>query len=87
MKMTMFVDEALLARVMEAAGLHVIGIRNSRPSHGPLSPTHPWLSQLKWTVSRGILWPVSQTLYALSGGRLLCAPSFEIVAASRPGDR
>jgi 2-polyprenyl-3-methyl-5-hydroxy-6-metoxy-1,4-benzoquinol methylase len=74
-----------LRSLMEAAGLHVVGVRNSRPSHGPLSPAHPWLSQLKWTLSRGLVWPLSQTLYRISGGHLVSAPSFEMVATRRGG--
>lgn len=75
-----------LRGLMQAAGLSVIGVRNSRPSRGPLSPVHPWLSQLKWTVSRGVLWPLSQAVYHLTGGQAVCAPSFEIAARRRHGD-
>lgn len=71
--------------LMSAAGLRVVGVRNSRPSHGPLSPAHPWMSQLKWTVSRGVLWPTAQAVYALSGGHMVYAPSFEIAATRRQG--
>ncbi|UVT14214.1 MAG: class I SAM-dependent methyltransferase [Nitrospira sp.] len=73
-----------LTTLMERAGLSIISLRNSRPSRGPLSPVHPWVSRLKWTVSRTVLWPLSQTVYYVTSGRLLCAPSFEIVA-QRPG--
>jgi SAM-dependent methyltransferase len=74
-----------LRTLMETAGLRVIGVRNSRPSRGPLSSVHPWFSQLKWTMSRGLLWPLSQTVYYATGGQVLCAPSFEIVAQRREG--
>jgi 2-polyprenyl-3-methyl-5-hydroxy-6-metoxy-1,4-benzoquinol methylase len=73
--------------IMGAAGLRVLGVRNSRPSHGPLSPVHPWWSQTKWTLSRGLLWPLAQTLYAVTGGHVVCAPSFEIVATRASGPR
>jgi len=69
-----------LTTLMERAGLSIISLRNSRPSRGPLSPVHPWVSRLKWTVSRTVLWPLSQTMYYATSGRLVCAPSFEIVA-------
>ncbi|HWF60296.1 MAG TPA: class I SAM-dependent methyltransferase [Nitrospira sp.] len=75
-----------LKTLMASVGLKVISLRNSRPSRGPLSPVHPWFSRLKWTVSRTLLWPFSQTLYYATHGRILCAPSFEIVA-QQPGNR
>lgn len=74
-----------LKTLMQLVGLHIISLRNSRPSRGPLSPVHPWFSRLKWTVSRALLWPLTQTLYHVTGGRIVCAPSFEIVA-ERPGN-
>lgn len=72
-----------LRTLMGAAGLAVLDVRNSTPSRGPLSPTHPWLSQLKWTVSRGLVWPLSQAVFAMTGGRAVCAPSFEMTARRR----
>jgi 2-polyprenyl-3-methyl-5-hydroxy-6-metoxy-1,4-benzoquinol methylase len=69
-----------LTVLMEGAGLTVISLRNSKPSRGPLSPVHPWFSQLKWTLSRSVLWPLSQILYYGTRGRLVWAPSFEIIA-------
>ncbi len=74
-----------LKTLMASVGLKVISLRNSRPSRGPLSPVHPWFSRLKWTVGRTLLWPFSQTLYYATHGRLLCTPSFEIVA-QQPGN-
>jgi SAM-dependent methyltransferase len=74
-----------LKTLMEGVGLKIIGLRNSRPSRGPLSPVHPWFSRLKWTVSRTLLWPISQTVYYTTNGRIVCAPSFEIIA-QRPGN-
>lgn len=75
-----------LKTLMEHVGLHIISWRNSRPSRGPLSPVRPWFSRLKWTVSRALLWPLTQTVYHATGGRIVCAPSFEIVG-QRPGNR
>ncbi len=69
-----------LTVLMEGAGLTVISLRNSTPSRGPLSPVHPWFSQLKWTLSRLVLWPLSQLLYYVTRRRLVWAPSFEIIA-------
>ncbi len=74
-----------LKMLMASVGLKVVSLRNSRPSRGPLSPVHPWFSRLKWTVSRTLLWPFSQTLYYATNGRFICAPSFEILA-QRPGN-
>lgn len=74
-----------LKRLMERVGLKIVSLRNSRPSRGPLSPLHPWFSRLKWTASRVLLWPLTQTLYHATGGRILCAPSFEIIA-QQPGN-
>lgn len=76
-----------LRALMAGAGLRVIGVRNSRPSRGPLSPAHPWLSRLKWTLSRGVLWPVSQAVFAVTGGQVVCAPSFEMFAKRREAVR
>ncbi len=69
-----------LKPLMERVGLTIISLRNYRPSRGPLAPVHPWFSQLKWTVSRTLLWPIAQTVYYATNGRVVCAPSFEIVA-------
>ncbi|MBK9306362.1 MAG: class I SAM-dependent methyltransferase [Nitrospira sp.] len=69
-----------LTVLMEGAGLTVISLRNSTPSRGPLSPIHPWFSQVKWTLSRLALWPLSQFLYYVTRRRLVWAPSFEIIA-------
>jgi len=69
-----------LTVLMEGAGLTVISLRNSKPSRGPLSSVHPLMSQLKWTLSRSVLWPLSQSLYFMTRGRLVWAPSFEIIA-------
>jgi len=73
-----------LKALMERVGLTIISQHNSRPSRGPLSPVHPWFSRLKWTVSRTLLWPIAQTVYYATNGRVVCAPSFEMVA-QRPG--
>jgi cyclopropane fatty-acyl-phospholipid synthase-like methyltransferase len=72
-----------LKALMESVGLTIISVRNSRPSRGPLSPAHPWFSRLKWTVSRTVLWPITQTVYYATHGRIVCAPSFEIIAQRR----
>ena len=69
-----------LKALMESVGLTIISVRNSRPSRGPLSPAHPWFSRLKWTASRTVLWPITQTMYFATHGRIVCAPSFEIIA-------
>jgi hypothetical protein len=76
-----------LRNLMSSAGLRVLGARNSRPSRGPLSPAHPLWSRLKWTASRGLLWPIAQVLFAVTGGWAVWAPSFEIVARRLEGGR
>jgi 2-polyprenyl-3-methyl-5-hydroxy-6-metoxy-1,4-benzoquinol methylase len=73
-----------LITLLTTIGLTIISVRNSRPSRGPLSPVHPWLSRLKWAASRTLLWPLSQAMYYATNGRMVCAPSFEIIA-QRPG--
>jgi SAM-dependent methyltransferase len=72
-----------LRNLMEAAGLTVIGLRNSTPSRGPVSPAHRLCSRVKWTISRGLLWPAAQALYTATGGRMVYAPSFEMAARRR----
>lgn len=72
-----------LGTLIDAAGMTVISARNSKPSRGPVSVSHPWWSRAKWTMGRGLLWPAAQALYAATGGRVLCAPSFEIAARRR----
>ncbi|NGZ02616.1 MAG: hypothetical protein CV090_06165 [Nitrospira sp. WS238] len=72
-----------ITHLLEGAGLTVISLRNSVPSRGPLSPVHPWFSRFKWTISRSLLWPISQTIYYATNGRLVWAPSFEIIAQRR----
>jgi 2-polyprenyl-3-methyl-5-hydroxy-6-metoxy-1,4-benzoquinol methylase len=69
-----------LITLLTSIGLTIISVRNSRPSRGPLSPVHPWFSRLKWAASRALLWPFSQTIYYATNGRIVCAPSFEIIA-------
>jgi 2-polyprenyl-3-methyl-5-hydroxy-6-metoxy-1,4-benzoquinol methylase len=69
--------------LLETVGLTVISLRNSTPSRGPLSQAHPWFSRLKWTISRSVLWPLSQALYYATRGRIVWAPSFEIIARRR----
>lgn len=76
-----------LRGLMEAAGLTIISLRNSRPSRGPLSSVHPWFSRLKWTVSRALLWPLSQAAYYTTSGRIVWAPSFEIIAQRPRSER
>jgi hypothetical protein len=76
-----------LRHFMSLAGLRVLGVRNSRPSLGPLSPAHPLWSRVKWTASRWMLWPFAQVLFAVTGGRAVFAPSFEIVAQRQEDGR
>lgn len=76
-----------LARLLTSAGLHVVGLRNSRPSRGPLSPSHPWWSRMKWAASRTALWAFAQTMHYATNGRIVCAPSFEMIAQRPEHDK
>jgi 2-polyprenyl-3-methyl-5-hydroxy-6-metoxy-1,4-benzoquinol methylase len=76
-----------LTTLMTQVGLVIISVRNSRLSRGPLAPVHPWFSRMKWAVGRTLLWPLAQTLYYATDGRLVCAPSFEVVAQRPRSER
>lgn len=69
-----------LETLMQRVGLTILSLRNSRPSSGPVLPGHPWVSRLKWTIGRALVWPLCQAMYYATGGCIVRAPSFEIVA-------
>jgi SAM-dependent methyltransferase len=69
-----------LRSLLEKIGLHTIAIHNSVPSRGPLTPANPWMSRLKWRIGATAFWSCAEVLFKVSGGRMVWAPSFELIA-------
>ena len=69
-----------LRSLLKGLGLHTIAIHNSVPSRGPLSPANPWMSRLKWRIGATAFWSGAEMLYRITGGRMVWAPSFELIA-------
>jgi 2-polyprenyl-3-methyl-5-hydroxy-6-metoxy-1,4-benzoquinol methylase len=69
-----------LRSLLKGIGLHTIAIHNSVPSRGPLSPANPWMSRLKWRIGATAFWSGAEMLYKVTGGRMVWAPSFELIA-------
>jgi 2-polyprenyl-3-methyl-5-hydroxy-6-metoxy-1,4-benzoquinol methylase len=69
-----------LRSLLKGIGLHTIAIHNSVPSRGPLSPANPWASRLKWRIGATAFWSGAEMLYKVTGGRMVWAPSFELIA-------
>ena len=65
---------------LKGIGLHTIAIHNSVPSRGPLAPANPWMSRLKWRIGAMAFWSCAEMLYKVTGGRMVWAPSFELIA-------
>ena len=76
-----------LERHLRAVGLKPISIRNSRTSYGPVSSSERLLRRLAWRVGAAGLWGAAQTAYWLTGGRVILAPSFEVIAGRAEGTR
>lgn len=76
---------AALQALLAAHGFEVLALRNSAPSLGPVTGAHSWWRRLKWRVVGGGLALVAAMAYQLSGGRLIWAPSFEVVARKDGG--
>jgi 2-polyprenyl-3-methyl-5-hydroxy-6-metoxy-1,4-benzoquinol methylase len=74
-----------LRSLLEKIGLHTIAIHNSVPSRGPLTPANPWMSRLKWRIGATAFWSCAEVLYKVTGGRMVLAPSFELIAQRREG--
>jgi hypothetical protein len=66
-------------------GLAHHAIHNSVPSRGPLTPANPWMSRLKWRIGATAFWSFSEALYKVTGGRMVWAPSFELIARRSEG--
>ena len=74
-----------LRRLIEASGFEVISLRNSAPSLGPVTSANSRGRRLKWRVVGRGLSMVADLAYRLSGGRLVWAPSFELIARRKDG--
>lgn len=72
-----------LRSLLEKIGLHTIAIHNSVPSRGPLTPANPWMSRLKWRIIATAFWSCAEALFKVTGGRMVLAPSFELIAQRR----
>ena len=69
-----------LRSLLKGIGLHTIAIYNSMPSRGPLTSANPWMSRLKWRIGATAFWSCAELLYKVTGGRMVRAPSFELIA-------
>jgi len=69
-----------LRSLVEASGFEVLSLRNSAPSRGPVTSAQSWVRRLKWRLVGGGLSLVAALVYRLSAGRLVWAPSFELIA-------
>lgn len=69
-----------LRTLMEASGFEVLSLRNSAPSLGPVTSATSWGRRLKWRLVGSGLSMAAALAYRLSGGRLVWAPSFELIA-------
>lgn len=74
-----------LRSLLQGIGLQTIAIHNSVPSRGPLSPANPWMSRLKWRIGATAFWSCAELLYKVTGGRMVLAPSFELIARRSEG--
>ncbi len=70
----------VLSSLLKGIGLHTTAIHNSVPSRGPLALENPWRSRLKWRVAGTAFWSCAEVLYKVTGGRVVWAPSFELIA-------
>jgi len=69
-----------LRSLLRGIGLQTIAIHNSVPSRGPLTNTNPWMSRVKWRIGATAFWSWAELLYKVTGGRMVAAPSFELIA-------
>ncbi len=74
-----------LRSLLQGIGLETIAIHNSVPSRGPLTPVNPWMSRLKWRIGAAAFWSCAELLYRVTGGRVVWAPSFELIARRSEG--
>lgn len=69
-----------LRTLMEANGFEVLSMRNSAPSLGPVTDAMSIGRRIKWRVTGSLFAFIAAVAYGISGGRLIWAPSFEVVA-------
>lgn len=74
-----------LRTLVESSGFEVVSLRNSAPSRGPVTSANSWGRRLKWRLVGGGLSMVAALAYRLSAGRLVWAPSFELIARRKAG--
>lgn len=74
-----------LRTLVETSGFEVLSLRNSAPSLGPVTSANSWGRRLKWRLVGGGLSIVAALAYRLSAGRLVWAPSFELIARRKDG--
>ena len=74
-----------LRTLLESHGFEVLSVRNSAPSLGPVTSADSWGRRLKWRLAGSGLSMVAALAYRLSAGRLVWAPSFELIARRKDG--
>ncbi len=74
-----------LRTLVETSGFEVLSLRNSAPSLGPVTSANSWGRRLKWRLIGSGLSLVAALAYRLSAGRLVWAPSFELIARRKDG--
>lgn len=74
-----------LRALVESSGFEVLSLRNSAPSLGPVTSANSWRRRLKWRLAGSGLSLVAALAYRLSAGRLVWAPSFELIARRKDG--
>jgi 2-polyprenyl-3-methyl-5-hydroxy-6-metoxy-1,4-benzoquinol methylase len=74
-----------LRLLLRGVGLDTVAIYNSVPSRGPLTSANPWMSRLKWRIASTAFWSCAEVLYKVTGGRIVWAPSFELIAQRSEG--
>ncbi|MEQ1796102.1 MAG: methyltransferase domain-containing protein [Nitrospira sp.] len=74
-----------LRTLVESSGFEVLSLRNSTPSRGPVTSANSLGRRLKWRLVGGGLSLVAALAYWLSAGRLVWAPSFELIARRKGG--
>lgn len=74
-----------LRTLVENSGFEVLSLRNSAPSRGPVMSANSRGRRLKWRLVGGGLSMVAALVYRLSAGRLVWAPSFELIARRKEG--
>ncbi|MFO0707247.1 MAG: class I SAM-dependent methyltransferase [Nitrospira sp.] len=73
--------------LLEANGFEVLSMRNSAPSLGPVTEATSIGRRIKWRLLGGLFSFAAAVAYGVSGGRLIWAPSIELVARPSSGTR